>query len=216
MNDLDFAKVERTNYITETAKPNAKYVNVLENRYQLGRDILETKYAESLNARDINASIKDCCCTTNRNIDSVRYDNAIGQANLDKDILLGNTGIQKDILLGNTNLSKDMLLGNAGIQKDMLLGNQAIQSKMAECCCDIKTAIHADGEATRALITENKIADLQYQLNQANTAVANAVQTRTILDTIGRYNVVAVPHYTYGYGASNGNFGYGYGVSGVV
>lgn len=86
--------------------------DVLDNRYQLGTNILENRYADSLNARDINASVKDCCCTTNRNIDSVRYDTALGQAQLDKDIILG----------------------NQNIQKDMLLGNQNLQAKLSECC----------------------------------------------------------------------------------
>lgn len=48
----------------------------------------------------------------------------------------------------------------------------ALSAQMASCCCDLKTAIHAEGEATRNLIQQNKIESLQQQvsalqLNQA-------------------------------------------------
>lgn len=39
---------------------------IVENRYQVGGQIADLGYA-----------VKDCCCTTNRNIDSLRYDAAI-------------------------------------------------------------------------------------------------------------------------------------------
>jgi hypothetical protein len=34
---------------------------------------------------------------------------------------------------------------------------RAIQTQLANCCCDLKTAVHAEGEATRALIQQNEI-----------------------------------------------------------
>ena len=48
----------------------------------------------------------------------------------------------------------------------------ALSAQMANCCCDLKTAIHAEGEATRNMIQQNKIESLQQQvsalqLNQA-------------------------------------------------
>lgn len=42
----------------------------------------------------------------------------------------------------------------------------ALSAQMASCCCDLKTAIHAEGEATRSLIQQNKIEGLQQQINQ--------------------------------------------------
>ncbi len=55
----------------------------------------------------------------------------------------------------------------------------------AACCCEIKSAIAADGQATRALITQNLINQLQTDLsnsrqNEALRNVADA-QTRVIL-----------------------------------
>ena len=58
---------------------------------------------------DLGYAVKDCCCTTNRNIDAVRYENS-----------------------KNT--------------------------------CEITNAIHAEGEATRALINANTIQELRDKL----------------------------------------------------
>lgn len=94
----------------------------------------------------------------------------------------------------------------ANLDKDILLGNQVLASSMDRCCCDLKTAIHSEGEATRALITENRIQELQYQLGQANTAVANAVQTQNILGQLGNYypKTGVNPYAIYGYGTTFG------------
>lgn len=63
---------------------------------------------------------KSCCCETNRNIDSVRYDLA---RNVD-----------------------------------------ALRFETQKQTCDITAAIHADGEATRGLITQNLIQALRDQV----------------------------------------------------
>lgn len=49
-------------------------------------------------------------------------------------------------------------------------GDAAILSKVAECCCSTKEAVHAEGEATRAMIQQNKIESLQAQINQLQMA----------------------------------------------
>lgn len=66
-------------------------------------------YATRQGISDLGFAMKDCCCTTNRNIDAVRYENA-----------------------QNT--------------------------------CTITNAIHAEGEATRALINANVMQDLRDKL----------------------------------------------------
>lgn len=48
----------------------------------------------------------------------------------------------------------------------------ALSAQMANCCCDLKTAIHAEGEATRNMIQQNKIESLQAQVNQLQLAQA--------------------------------------------
>lgn len=55
----------------------------------------------------------------------------------------------------------------------------ALSAQMANCCCDLKTAIHAEGEATRNLIQQNKIESLQQQINalQLNSALCGIPRT---------------------------------------
>lgn len=89
----------------------------------------------------------------------------------------------RDVLLRSCNTDKEVLQN----RYDNALQTQTLSSQMASCCCELKTAIHKEGEDTRALITANRINELEYQLNQANTAVANAVQTQNILNSLGNY-----------------------------
>lgn len=85
---------------------------------------------------ELGYQMQNCCCTTNRNIDAVRYENA-----------------------KNT--------------------------------CDITTAIHAEGEATRALINSNtmqalrdKLEDRDRELLTANFQLSQQAQTANLISTI--------------------------------
>lgn len=72
---------------------------------------------------------QNCCCETNRNIDSVKYENA-----------------------RNT--------------------------------CDIVNAIKADGDATRALMTQNEIQSLRDQLQAANFQLSQQAQSANIINQL--------------------------------
>lgn len=63
-------------------------------------------------------------------------------------------------------------LGNA-----ITTEGRALQTQLAECCCSTKEAIHAEGEATRSMIQQNKIETLQNQVNalQTQQAIQNAM-----------------------------------------
>lgn len=87
---------------------------------------------------------QNCCCTTNRNIDSLKYENA-----------------------QNT--------------------------------CAIVNAIHADGEATRALMQANTVQELRDKLQERDNTISNFIQTQNILGSIGRYVVNPTCPYNYGY-----------------
>lgn len=158
--------------ISNTASTTQR--DILENKYALGTQALENRYTSQLGVQSIINNDNNNYSATSREIFNNRYENALGQSNL---------------------------------QKDLLLQGKDMQAQMAECCCTLRQEASANTQKVIDAITQNRIEELQYQLNQANTAVANAAQTRTILDTIGRYSVYAVPTYpSY----------YGYGVSGVV
>jgi hypothetical protein len=69
---------------------------------------------------------------------------------------------------------------------------RALQTQLANCCCETQKAIHAEGEATRALIQQNKIETLQQKINALELANATA-------------NVVRYPT-TYAYSAGPSPF----------
>lgn len=107
---------------------------------------------------------------------------------------------QQEILFGQhfQNLDNKMdRLGNGIADATFALNNSVtnegrnIQMQLAECCCGnkeataqvrydmanfnaaLQTAIHAEGEQTRAMLQQNKIESLQGQINQLQ--LANAV-----------------------------------------
>ena len=105
------------------------------------------------------------CCQTQQNIMQNRYDAALGNAATQREIMDNRYTTQ--------------------------LGFQAIQAQNAECCCDIKTAIHAEGEATRALITANTVQELRDNLQSAQLQLGNLAQTNTLLSAINKTPVPA-------------------------
>ena len=118
--------------------------------YAINNSIKDTAYATQTGINNLGFEVQNCCCTTNRNIDNVRYENS-----------------------KNT--------------------------------CDIINAIHADGEATRNLITQNTIQGLRDELEQARGIISNSNQTRYILDSIGRYVTnPPCPQYNCGCGFTTG------------
>lgn len=110
--------------------------------------------------------------------------------------LFGNNG---NVNGGMAQVERDVLTSSCTTQKEVLesryttqLGFQAAQAQMAQCCCELKTAIHAEGEATRGLIQENTIAELRDRLNTAN----NALTVQTIVNqVVAQVNPRPVPAY---------------------
>lgn len=69
-----------------------------------------------------------------------------------------------------------------------------LKYEMAQNCCDIKNAMHFEGEATRGLIQANTIQDLRDKLDERagiiqsqQIALSNAQQTQNILNALGKY-----------------------------
>ena len=105
-----------------------------------------------------------------------------------------------------------MLNGFGNIQRDLCSGFGAVSAQIAEnrfaaqqCCCEtnrnidavryeaqrntceITTAIHAEGEATRALLKEQENQRLRDELAQARDIISNNNQSRYILGQLGRF-----------------------------
>ena len=107
------------------AQNDSTKMAIMEQANSLGRQTADAVY-----------QMKDCCCTTNRNIDSVK-------------------------------------------------------SEAYKNTCEITTAIHAEGEATRALITQNqmqelrdRLADRDRDLQTANFQLSQFAQTANIIGTL--------------------------------
>ena len=144
------------------------------------------------------------------------------------------TGVQNNFI-ENEFLKRDIFNTNANVsnqgcatQKEVIesrytnqLGLQNLGSQMAQCCCDLKSegfkntcdvlnAIHADGEATRALINaqsmqdlRDKLADRDRELLTANFQLSQQAQSANIIDTLQPTPkpayITCSPYFAYGY-----------------
>lgn len=105
---------------------------------------------------------------------------------------------------------------------DAALQAQALQAQLANCCCDLKTAIHAEGEATRGLIQGNTIQDLRDRLAErdrdlsaANLQISQVAQTNNIISTLRPTPrpayLTCSPYFAYNYNGCGCNTGCGCG-----
>lgn len=128
-------------------------------------DITRDQFGLQRDALGNRFAAQQCCCQTQQNILQSRYDNALAEAATQREILDSRYTTQ--------------------------LGFQAAQAQNAECCCDIKTAIHAEGEATRALINANTMQELRDNLQAAQLQLGTLSQTNTLLSAINKTPVPA-------------------------
>ena len=170
--------------------------------------------------RDIfntNQNVSNTACQTQRDVLDTKYglgsEIQTNRYNLGTEIMQNRfncsqnaCNTQKEVLQNRY----DNAIGQANLQKDILLGNKDIQAQMAQCCCDLKTAMHAEGEATRALITENTIQDLRDRLAVANSAITSQSIAN---DVIGAVRPYPQPAYIT---CSPYQSAYGYGVSSII
>lgn len=141
-----------------------------------------------------------------------------------QDNFISNEFIKRDIFNTNANVSAQ----GCETQKEVIesrytnqLGIQNLGSQMAQCCCDLKSegfkntcdvlnAIHADGEATRALINaqamqdlRDKLADRDRELMTANFQLSQQAQSANIIDTLQPTPkpayITCSPYFAYGY-----------------
>lgn len=90
---------------------------------------------------------------------------------------------QADIVAAITANGREVLENRYATQ----LGFQNMQAQQAQCCCDLRTAIHSEGEQTRALIQANTIQELRDNLQAAQLTLGNAAQTQNLLAAMGRW-----------------------------
>lgn len=151
------------------------------------------------------------------------------------------TGLCQSFATVNSNLCQ----GFGGVNSNMAAGFAGVNASIAEnryaaqnCCCEtqksiaalsaenyrntceITNAIHAEGEATRALINENtlqalrdKIVDKDQQLQTANFQLSQQAQSANLISTLRPFPqpayITCSPYTSIGYngGYCAGNFG---------
>ena len=91
--------------------------------------------------------------------------------------------IDKDILNQTNQINQTLCQGFSGVNANIT----DIGYRMQNCCCELKTAIHAEGEATRALLVEQETQRLRTDLQSAQLTLANVSQTQNILNSLGSY-----------------------------
>ena len=124
--------------------------------------------------------IKRDIFNTNQNVSNMGYQNS-------RDILESRYTAQ----LGLSDLNTAILTGNCGTQKEVLqnrydnaLQTNTLQAQMQNCCCELKTAIHAEGEATRAQMQNDKIEELRASLNTTSNAYNNVSLANNIIQAL--------------------------------
>lgn len=107
-------------------------MNVTQQGSNVLAAVAEAKFDNAIIAKDAQLSAQACCCETNRNVDSVKW----------------------EIERGN---------------------------------CGIMGAIHAEGEATRALLTADKIESLRDKLQEYQLRESQCAQNATLINALRPY-----------------------------
>lgn len=129
---------------------------------------IDTRFLE----RDIfntNQNISNSACQTQRDVLENRY--ALG------------TEILENRYNGSQNAcaTQKEILQN---RYDNALQAQTLSAQMAQCCCDLKTAVHTEGEATRSMIQADKIEQLRDQVFASNLALNNTNLANTVINAV--------------------------------
>lgn len=139
----------------------------------------------------------------NRGNGAIANDTLLGEEFVKRDIFNTNQNVsntacqtQKEVLENRFNCSQNA----CNTQKEILesryttqLGFQNAQANLSNCCCDLKTAIHAEGEATRSMIQSDKIEQLRDQVYASNLALNNANLANTVINSVRPF---PIPSYT--------------------
>lgn len=164
--------------------------------------VMATKDAEArvtrdvlTNRADVLSAVKDCCCDIEKEIAEARAESAkyfrdvqlqaCKDADEVKSVVYQQTkNLEKDIVVG----FKDQLIvgGQWQAATQLAFKEQALLSRelacqaskeLAECCCELKELIRADGQSTRDLINANE-KDALRERNQELVAKLAALEAR--------------------------------------
>jgi hypothetical protein len=184
-NSLQQCMVANTNAISERTLDITRdqAANALRNetgQMTIASAIAASNSANLIGQKDITQQICECCCKLGVSIADVN--NKICEASAANLNATNVQGLQNQNAINTTALQTQ----NA-IQYQSCITQNAIE----KCCCEnqnailqqtnvITTAIRDDGAATRALITDNRMQDLQTQLQVCRDENSNLRQTEVL------------------------------------
>lgn len=156
-------------------------------------NVATTDYVSSeFTQRDINSGFQN----TNNMISNGFSDISTNLCNLRSDVLTGNMGLSNAILdskyanqLAESQTQRDILLQTTQLENQAGMNALQNQAKLDACCCELKSLIREDGEATRSLITQNTINELREKLNEAQTEISNRNIESSIINNVRPYPV---------------------------
>ena len=102
-------------------------------------------------------------------------------------MLNGFNGIQRDLCTGFNGINQNINQARFDAQSCCCETNRnidAVRYENARNTCDIVNAIKADGDATRALMTQNTIQDLRDRLQAAQLANSQCAQNAYLIDQL--------------------------------
>lgn len=162
--------------------------------YGVGEGVQDNFISNEFIKRDLfnmQTSNQACCCETQKEILESRYTNQLGLQNL---------GQQMSNCCCETNRNID-----------------SVRADAYKNACEITTAIHAEGEATRALINANtmqelrdRLADRDRELMTANFQLSQQAQSANIIETLQPTPkpayITCSPYFAYGNPCGCNNF----------
>lgn len=117
---------------------------------------------------------------------------------------------------GMTQVERDVLTTSCSTQREVIESKYDTALQLAQlgyqnqlCCCNLQSAIHAEGEQTRALITENTIQNLRDGLSASQALLNISAQTQNIVNQLKPFPVPA--YITCSPYATNSTYYSGYG-----
>ena len=181
--------------------------------YALGNNATKTDLSDGLNSVQTMGKLDNITNQITSGIDNVQMQMCQGFNATQREILQGDNATQREMLQG-FNAQNVLALQNASTIERQLDANRFASQ---DCCCQVKTAIansdaqnfkntcdvlnaiHQDGEATRAVLVANKIADLEEKLaeraRELQTAQIEASQQSQTNALINALRPTPIPSY---------------------
>ncbi len=181
--------------------------------YALGNNATKSDLSDGLNSVQTMNKLDTITSQLNNGFDGVQMQMCNGFNATQREILQGDNTTQREMLEG-FNAQNILALQNASTIERQIDANRFASQ---DCCCQVKTAIansdaqnfkntcdvvnaiHQDGEATRAVLVANKIADLEEKLaeraRELQTAQIEASQQAQTNALISALRPTPIPSY---------------------